>query len=151
MPEIRFYNLQSQSVEQALPSLLRKALEGGHKILVRGQDSKQITHLDKHLWTFHPESFLPHGTDKDSHADRQPILLSTRTEKLNNAGVRIELGDIDIENPGDEALICLMFEDWDEQRKSNARKAWKHLKENAGTFDLSYWQQSESSGWEKKG
>ena len=150
MTEIRFYHLQRQSVEQALPALLKKALDGGHKIMVHGRDSKHISNLDKHLWTYHPDSFLPHGTENDPDPERQPILLTTQTSAPNQASVRIELAELDAENPGSESLICLMFEDWDEKTKASARDAWKALKDKDGQYSLSYWQQSESSGWEQK-
>ena len=150
MTEIRFYHLQRQSVEQTLPALLKKALDAGHKILVHGRDSKQIANLDKHLWTYRPDSFLPHGTDKDPDPENQLILLSTKTDALNQANVRIELGGLDSENPGSESLICLIFEDWDEQTKIKARDTWKSLKEKSGEYTLSYWQQSESGGWVQK-
>lgn len=151
--EIRFYHLQRQKIDQALPGLLRKALGGDFRILVHGRDMKQVQALDRHLWTAQPEDFLPHGagetSDKDPHAARQPIWISPQKEAPNQANLLIELDGLEIDQDqiGRYDLICFMFEDWDTDRVQEARKSWKSLK-NLGIYKLSYWQQNDNAGWE---
>ena len=145
MPEYRFYHLQKHKLDQALPGLVRKAYEGGHKILIHCRDENHVKALDKHLWTFHPESFLPHANGKDKNAEQQPVLLDTKWDTPNQASVLIELDRISPQTTGKFDMICLMFEDWDEDRKKAARDIWRELKENPD-LELSYWQQSESAG-----
>ena len=149
MSEIRFYHLQNQKIEQALPGLIKKALDGNFKILVHMEQEAQLKSLDTHLWTYHPDSFLPHGSGKDAYPECQPIWLDTKREGPNTPNLMIELADLDIDGISGYDLICLMFEDWDANRKSAARSAWKSLKET-GEHTLSYWQQTDTGGWEKK-
>ena len=42
MTEIRFYHLQTRSVDQALPDIVQKALSAGHRVLVRAPDEGEV-------------------------------------------------------------------------------------------------------------
>ena len=89
MSEIRFYHLQTQSLEQALPGLLAKAITTGKRIIVRGTDEARLKKLNDSLWTYDAQSFLPHGTKKDGFTADQPIYLTADNDNPNNAGVLI--------------------------------------------------------------
>ena len=65
--EIRFYHLQRQSVAQALPALLDKALSTGKKIMLRVNDKAEAQGLSDALWGSDKNSFIPHGLDKDGN------------------------------------------------------------------------------------
>ena len=73
MTEIRFYHLQKQRLEDALPALLEKARERGHRIVVQAGSPERVKALDSLLWTYRPESFLPHGSGPAVNAPDQPI------------------------------------------------------------------------------
>jgi len=62
MTEIRFYHLQTQTPEAALPQILQKALAGERRIVIRMADDKAVEKLNDLLWTFSASSFLPHGS-----------------------------------------------------------------------------------------
>src|ERR1700694_4947883 len=76
MTEVLFYHLQHQPLERALPALLEKSLERGWRAIVQAGSEERIEALDAHLWTFRDDSFLPHGTWRESEAAAQPILLT---------------------------------------------------------------------------
>ena len=59
-----------------LPELLEKTLARGWKALVRSRERARVEHLDGWLWSYRDESFLPHGTDDEPMAERQPILIT---------------------------------------------------------------------------
>jgi DNA polymerase-3 subunit chi len=44
--------------------------------------------LDAHLWTYRDDSFLPHGTWRESDVATQPIILAMDDGNPNNANVR---------------------------------------------------------------
>ena len=67
MSEVRFYHLERQTLDQVLPQLLTKALEQGHKIIVKTSNAQETERLNSHLWTWNPNSFIPHGSEKDSY------------------------------------------------------------------------------------
>lgn len=148
MTDIRFYHLQTQSVQQALPSLLSKALERGMRVVVRCRDAAEVERLNEHLWTFSAESFLPHGSEKDGHAADQPIWLTPNTENPNGAKVIFYTGPDAFDTALGFDLCCLILDGRDEQVLSAGRARWSALKAEGAS--LTYWQQSERGSWEQK-
>lgn len=146
MTEIRFYHLQNQSLEQALPALLQKGLHAGYKIAVRTADSAQTRRLDDMLWTYHPNHFLPHGSGKDDNAALQPVWLGEDEVRPNDAEMLVLCSGAE-EIPDGVKLCCDIFDGRDESATKAARERWKKWKD-AG-HDMTYWQQGER-GWEKK-
>ena len=149
MTEIRFYHLQSQSLEQALPGLLAKALQTGQNILVKTPDKRSAEHLNEILWTYDPNSFLPHGTEKDGHTDKQPIFITDQDENPNQADILILTYGTSLETIKDYKLCCEIFDGRSNEALQTARTKWKAYK-NQGEEDLTYWQQTPQGGWEKK-
>lgn len=147
MSEIRFYHLEQQTLEQVLPALLGKALEGGHRIIVKTGDQHTAERLNDYLWTYNPNSFLPHGSKKDGNAQHQPIWLTSEDENPNNANVLILTTGATSENVSDYKLCCELFDGRDHEAVSAARARWKSYQE--AEHDLTYWQQGQN-GWEKK-
>jgi DNA polymerase-3 subunit chi len=146
MTEIRFYHLSSKTLEQALPELLTKALSAGHKIIVRAADNRQVENLNELLWTYQPDSFLPHGGAKDGFAARQPVWLTAGDDNPNGANVLVLAGGAG--DPSGYTLCCDMFDGQDEQALAAARARWQACKESG--HDVTYWQQGDQGGWEKK-
>ncbi len=148
MTEIRFYHLQNRPQHHVLPLILSKALEKGHRILVKMPDERTLKDMNDHLWTFHPDSFLPHGAANDDHTERQPILLTTTDENLNDADLLIICQGAQSDKHGDFKLCCEMLDGQDKEAIAAARERWKVYKEQK--FDVTYWQQNEAGGWENK-
>lgn len=149
MTDIRFYHLQTQTLEQALPKLLMKAYGTDKKIVLRAQDSKQVEDLNQLLWTFHPNVFLPHGSKKDGYAELQPIWITDKDENPNDAEILVLTHGVESDSVGDFEMCCDMFNGFDDEQVKSARGRWKGLKD-AG-HELTYWQQTEQGGWEQKG
>ena len=61
MAEIGFYQLRTSPLESALPKLLQKALDAGHRIRVVGASEGRMEALSAALWTHDPASFCPTG------------------------------------------------------------------------------------------
>lgn len=148
MTEIRFYHLDRQPLEHVLPALLTKAYESGKRILVKVSEEKEAERLADLLWTFHPDSFLPHGTKKDGFENLQPVFLTHSDDNPNDADVLILTGGAQSAHMDRHSLCCEMLDGRDEQAVSAARQRWKDYKEKG--FAVTYWQQTEK-GWEKKG
>jgi len=148
MTDVRFYHLKTQTVEEALPGILGKALSAGHRVVVKMAEVKDVEPLCEKLWTYRADSFLPHGSEKDGHAAYQPIWITAGDENPNGASVLV-LGTRAVSNTvGDYALSCEMISDHEPDTVTAARARWKLYKE-AG-HDVTYWQQTETGGWEKK-
>jgi|TARA_R110002126_G_scaffold13118_4_gene57070 DNA polymerase-3 subunit chi len=152
MTDIRFYHLQQHSLDQALPLLLRKALDNGKRILVRLADEARIESLSDAIWSYKENGFIPHGAANDENSAAQPVLLTATAENVNKADMLVlTSGCTNGEEStalDDFSLCCEMFSGQDAHEVAAARMRWKAYKE-AG-HNLTYWQQTERGGWEKK-
>lgn len=148
MTEIRFYHLQTQTLEQALPKLLLKAHQTGKPITVRAATAQQVQALNELLWTFHPNMFLPHGSEKDGYAAHQPIWLTDKDENPNNSKILVLTNGVEQEALEGYDLCCDIFNGFDEEQVRAARTRWKAHKD--ARHDLTYWQQGAQGGWEQK-
>ncbi len=150
MSEIRFYHLERQSLDQILPIILGKALQNGHRILVKAPHANEVERLNTHLWTYNENAFLPHGSAKDKidNLQDQPIFLTDQDENANKADVLILTNGCESPHLNDYTLICDMIDGRDEQAVSAARTRWKTYKD--AEHDVTYWQQTPQGSWEKK-
>lgn len=147
MPEIRFYHLLSQPLYQALPALVSKAFENGHRILIRAPEGEHAP-ISEALWSFKPESFLPHGIEKDGNPPDHPIWISESADNTNQADLLILTHNLEQEITSEYKLCCDIFDGRIEEDVSSARQRWKSYKE-AG-HSVTYWQQTPQGGWDKK-
>lgn len=146
--EVWFYHLEQSTLDRVLPELLEKTLARGWKALVRSDSHDRLEHLDGWLWSWKDDSFLPHGLASEPDAARQPILLTDQAGNPNGAQALFiidgaECGPLD----GFERCI-LLFDGRDEGAVAEARRRWRLFKGEARP--ISYWQQNERGGWEKK-
>jgi len=147
--EVRFYHLTRKTLEVALPEILTKIVERGGRAVVMGGSAERIDALDQHLWTFRPDSFLPHGASRDGFAEDQPIYLTWKDENPNGARTLLLIDGVESARADDYDLVCELFDGNDEEATAAARARWKAHK-TAGRA-LTYWRQNERGGWERGG
>lgn len=147
MSDIRFYHLQRQTLDQALPRLAAKVLDGGHRIVIRANSPSDAAALDKLLWTYDPNAFLPHGVEGDKDAAYYPVWITTKPENPNNANVLI-LCDCDSTDIDGFEISCDMFNGRDDTAVQSARGRWKTYADQGQK--LSYYQQNDRGGWDLK-
>ncbi|MBI1363020.1 MAG: DNA polymerase III subunit chi [Proteobacteria bacterium] len=150
MTEISFYLVGDANTpagaDAMLPALLEKILQSGHKAVVRCPDDKRLERLNEYLWSYAPESFLPHGAAADGHADKQPVYLTTQDENPGGADILVRLSGADAGDFSSYARVLDVFEG-SEPQKDAARKRWKDLKDKG--YPLIYWAR-EDGKWVKK-
>jgi DNA polymerase III subunit chi len=149
MTEILFYQLKGQTPEQVLPALLQKSLERGWRVVVQAASEERVEALDAHLWTWRDDSFLPHGTWRDTDAARQPIVLTPDAHNPNGAVVRFLVEGAVM--PDDAAVyqrIVFLFDGDDPDALDAARVRWREAK-SAG-FEVTYWQADERGRWQRQ-
>lgn len=146
--EVVFYHLMHKPLEAALPELLNKCLERDWKVVVQTGSQERCKLLDAHLWTFADDSFLPHGTAADGHSEQQPIFLTTEQDNPNDADVRFMVDRAQPPPLDGYTRAIFMFDDRDTDAVGEARQHWKAAK--AEGFQIAYWQQTQSGGWERK-
>lgn len=148
MSEISFYQLQCQPLEVALPRLLRRVLDAGLRAVIRVASEERLDSLDQALWSENPNSFLAHGSKDTPQPESQPIYLTLEEDNPNEAGVLILVdGRMSDDLTGYERCLY-MFDGRSEELREQARQNWQTFKD-AG-HDVTYWQQTDAGGWEKK-
>lgn len=139
---VDFYHLTAAPLENVLPNICEKVLAAGQRLLVvTGSD--QVERLDGHLWSYAPESFLPHAPAGGARDTGQPILISSATDAANGAR-NVALAD---SRWRDEALAFdRVFYFFDSASIDDARTSWRALKDRAET-ERHYWKQNDRGGW----
>lgn len=146
MTEVRFYHMETSTLESALPALLNKAVSQGN-VIVQSNTPQNVETLNTHLWTYKTDSFLPHGSAKNGNPEEQPIWLTDKKENPNNSEILILTHGATNENIKDYKLCCIMLNGNDENAVAEARTRWKEYKDKG--LEITYWQQG-PNGWDKK-
>lgn len=146
--QVQFYQLLSTPLERALPKLLEKAYAGGYRTHVLAASDEQAEALNTLLWTYDPDSFLPHGSRRDAWPERQPVYLSAALDAPNAPTLLcITEGSLPLQLEA-YARILDMFDGRSDEAVGKARERWQNYKE-AGHM-VSYFQQSAQGAWEQK-
>ena len=150
VPEVRFYHLQRKPLERALPEILQRVLDRGWRAVVMAGSEERVDSLNALLWTYNDRSFLPHGCASDGHAADQPVWLTVAEENPNGATVLVltDGAGAGADILAGFELCCELFDGRDPAAVTTARAHWKTYKD-AG-YPLTYWQQTDRGGWEKK-
>jgi len=153
MTDVWFYHLERRTLESVLPELLERALARGWRAAVQALSEMRLAQLDDLLWSYDPESFLPHGTAADGAPETQPIYLTIDADNPNAADVRFFVeGALVLPVLADPAAApreraIVMLDGNDEAAVLAARVQWTELKQ-AG-HAVSYLQQNDSGKWER--
>ena len=76
MTDISFYHLIKRSLENVLPKLLEKTLEAGGRAVIFASSEERVKEIDDLLWTYDPNSWLPHGARKDGFTAEHPVWIT---------------------------------------------------------------------------
>ena len=147
MAEIGFYHLQRIGLEQVLPRLLEKVIGSGMRAVVLASSEERVEALNRLLWTYGRDSFLPHGSRADGFAEAQPIFLAASYERPNDADVLVLVDGADHDDLGPFRRCLDIFDGNDEAAVAAARDRWRRRREQGHT--LVYWQQKPEGGWQK--
>jgi DNA polymerase-3 subunit chi len=148
--EVRFYHLQRARLEEVLPVILERCHQRAERVLVLAGSTERVEALAALLWTYRPDSFLPHGTAKDGEAARQPIYLADAAGEADNPnGAQVLILSDGARHPGvgDFKLVCELFDGHDAAAVAAARGHWKACKE-AG-HAVVYFQQGDNGKWQE--
>ena len=103
--------------------------------------------LNRALWTFGRDSFLPHGTRDDGFAEEQPVFLTDQADYPNGATVLVLVDGAEAEPPPQFARCLDLFDGNDEAALAQARALLAQAGASAARRST-YWQQTER-GWQK--
>lgn len=96
MTRIDFYILDGDSADQRLELVCRlaeKTIAAGQRLFIHAPDATTCSALDEKLWTYRPESFIPHRAIDagDSDFADEPVLIAHDVEPDGSRQVLINL------------------------------------------------------------
>ena len=144
--KVDFYHLTVTPLDRALPQIAEKVLSGGGRLLIVADGEAQRGALDRLLWTYSAESFLPHAQAGDTGDADQPVLIAATAADAGNGARNVALVD------GlwrDAALgFDRAFHFFDDDRIVEARSAWRALGDKTDV-ERRYWKQNDGGRWEQ--
>lgn len=146
MAEWWFYHLMQPPLAAALASLFEKCLERNWRVLVVSPDMDTLKQVNKDLWTYRDDSFLPHDLP-GLHDDNQPVLLTGSAENVNGASVLALLNGQSHAPDAKFERVMVVFEDGDEFARGVAREQYRAAK--AAALTVRYFQQTANGGWKE--
>jgi len=145
--QVDFYHLTAQPLDHVLPRIAEKVLGAGDRLLIVAGDPQRRAWIDRLLWTYSVESFVPHGEAGAGDDARQPVLIAGETVAANGARL-IALAD------GvwrDDALgFDRAFNLFEGETIGPARAAWRALADRDGV-ERRYWKQDDRGRWQQAG
>jgi DNA polymerase-3 subunit chi len=142
---VNFYHLTRMPLERALPNIVEQVLKNGERLLVVSADELQRSALDRLLWEYSPESFVPHAQIGKGADEVQPVLIASEVNAANGAKF---VALVDGEWRDDALDFERAYHFFDEDRIGAARAAWKGLAGREG-IDRRYWKQNDAGRWEQ--
>lgn len=135
--KVDFYYLTRTPLERALPAIAERILAAGERLEILADDTGLLDRLDRTLWDYRPDSFLPHGREGD-----QPVLLTCPAEHLPTCPNLAYVDGNWREAPDGCTRIFYFF---DGDTLNNARAAWRGLEPDK--VERRYWKQTEEGRW----
>lgn len=148
MTDVAFYHLQRATLEGALPKLLEKTMSAGKRAVVIAASADRVEALAAHLWTYDQDAWLPHGTAQDGAAEEQPVWITQHDENPNGAAFLFLCDGADSTLVASYERCFDLFDGNDPAAVEAARRRWQARK--ADGHAVTYWQQTERGGWERK-
>lgn len=144
--EFAIYQSISRNLAGAAVKLLEKIFLSGSRAVFFSPITERVDIINKTLWTYSTNAFIPHGDKRMGFEDQQPIYFTDVFKNPNNASILVLVDTFDLTNKEYKNFekIMLIFEDI--SKVDEIEKIYRSLKDNGK--NVNYWKQS-PKGWEK--
>lgn len=144
--EFAIYQSISGNLTSVVVKLLEKIYLSGNKSVFFSPITERVDIINKTLWTYSTNAFIPHGDKRMGFEDQQPIYFTDVFKNPNKATILMLVDTFDLTNKEYENFekIMLIFEDI--SKTDEVEKIYLSLKDNGK--NVNYWKQS-PKGWEK--
>lgn len=89
MTKINYYQTTNEKLYKSFCALAEKCYSNNFRTIVITPNIAEIENLDKILWTYSRQHFIPHATTKDPFPEKQAIYFTTTVENPNNSTIII--------------------------------------------------------------
>ena len=138
-PDVLFHHFRSIGSKNYLLYVC-KLVEKGFKqkiqpIYIQTKNQQQAIQLDKLLWTFKQDSFIPHTIVGNSGLDSTPVQIGWNENQFHTAAAIVNLSEEIPISYLESKKIHEIIDD-DEVKKNKARERWKNYKSEGCHLDV---------------
>ena len=144
--DISFYFLKGDSFLKTVARLVEKAYASQARMVVFDGVQERLEEIDKVLWTFSTDAFIPHGSKELGHETLQAVWLTDKPENPNNSTILLLINDFDLQSWADLGFSRVLIAFSDELRKKADSELGRLKKESRA---VTYWSQTDK-GWDKR-
>jgi DNA polymerase-3 subunit chi len=129
MTEVLFVQTSVNRMEIRACEIAEENHARGRRLQIIAVDQEQAERLDDLLWTFKPDSFVPHGLWVGSPDEPdQPVVITTRKENVPGMDSLLMMGYCDVDLVSRFSHASHLVVD-NEERLDSSRRYWKLLKD----------------------
>ena len=96
MTRIDFYILEESSRQDRYVlscRIIEKAWKSRHRVMVQTASEEEARHLDRLLWTFRDQSFVPHALLPVADAETTPVIIGWNSDAGEERDLLVNLSD----------------------------------------------------------
>ena len=150
MPQVDFYHLTRSDMAEALVMLVKKCQLAGKKALIQCPRPAAEA-MDDALWTQDAESWIPHGLDTASGAERaQAWIMSEPDGNPIEAEYLFLLHGAERSDMAGFERVFKLFDGRSDAQVAQAREQWQAWRQNE-TLEMRYFAQDDDGKWGKRG
>ncbi len=130
MTEVLFVEVTQNRMEIRACEIAEDNYAQGKRVQIIAVDEGQAARLDDLLWTFKPDSFIPHGISSASaNEPGEPLVITTEQERVEGMDSLLMMDYCEAELVGQFSLAVHMVVVDNRERLEASRRYWTQLKE----------------------
>ena len=130
MAEVLFVETSARRMEMRACEIAQENYAQGKRVQIVVVDQEQAERLDDLLWTFKPDSFVPHGLWLGSSDEpEQPVVITSRDEAVKGMDCLVMIGYSDVDLVRQFSHVFHLVVTDNQERLDNSRRYWTLLKD----------------------
>lgn len=130
MTEVLFIEVTARRMEMRACEIAERTYTQGNRLQIIAADQNQAARLDDLLWTFRPDSFVPHGLfEEERDEPPQPVVITTKLEPIPGIESLLMLNYCPTELVGQFSHVIHLIIVDNPERLQASRDYWAQLKE----------------------
>ena len=135
MTQILFVEVTQSRMEMRACEIAERFYIQGNKLQIIATDQQQAVRLDDLLWTFKPDSFVPHGFfEGEKDEPTPPVVITIDEEKISGYEFLLMLNYCPVQIVGQFSQIIHLVVVDNRERLDASRHYWTQLKEAGFTL-----------------
>ena len=130
MTEVIFLEVSQSRMESRACEVAEEIYARGSRLQIIALDQEQAERLDDLLWTFKPETFIPHGLWAGTPSEpTAPVIITSRKEAVEGMDslVMMGYGDVGLVSQFSQAYHLVVVDN--QERLDGSRGYWTLLKD----------------------